>query len=71
MDRMRWLKPQALREFPIGHRTPRLGLIREDLLETILQLDVATSLRASTRVLGARKRRVTGRGPDDFAGGRT
>ena len=63
MDRVRWLKPEALREFPIGHRAPRLGLIHENLLETILQHDIATSLRASTRVLDAHMRRVTGVAP--------
>jgi hypothetical protein len=71
MDRMWRHKPEALCEFPIGRRAPGLGLIEEDLAETILQHDIATSLRASTHVLGRAQEAGDVRRPVDFAGEHT
>jgi hypothetical protein len=58
-DVPRWVAqaPGAVR-IPVGRCAPGLGLIEEDLTDTILQHDIVTKHRASTRILGAHEGRV-------------
>ena len=70
MDRVRRLESEALCEFPICRRFPRLGLLRECLTETHLEYVIAAG-HDFNECLWRVPKEDAARHLDDFAGEHT